>query len=193
VEGRWLTIPGSGERWARSWVAEEEVGDADPGVLLLPADGRFIRAGLGPEADIPLPSVWLLGDSLVEGERQVELAIRSRLGAEMIGIHLPGNGGEIVCLGGTLCPSEGGGGPVRTLTHWGVPEGAYLSVTLRIKEPSSPMAVDVLEHDLRPRELLGEGFFRRDPSIIANAPAGSDRMVQRTRAHIPSSRQEPGS
>ncbi len=43
----------------------------------------------------------------------------------------------------------------------------------------------VIEHHLRPREILGDYFFQRPDSLVANASMGSDRVIQRTRLRVP--------
>ena len=192
VAGRWLTIPGRGEEWAQSWVAERETGPTDPGDLLLPPQGGFVVAGTGPETHMPLPSLWVLEDTLTTDGRHLRVAIRSHLGAEMVGVNLVDPGAEITRVAGVGWGPDGGSEPVRSLTHWGRPQDSLLTVEIRTDPRSGPMELQILEHHLRPREVLGEDFFRRDESLIANGPAGSDRIVQRTRARIPASGPAPG-
>ena len=149
-------------------------------------------AGTGPETHMPLPSLWVLEDTLTTDGRHLRVAIRSHLGAEMVGVNLVDPGAEITRVAGVGWGPDGGSEPVRSLTHWGRPQDSLLTVEIRTDPRSGPMELQILEHHLRPREVLGEDFFRRDESLIANGPAGSDRIVQRTRARIAASGPAPG-
>jgi len=184
VAGQWLTIPGPGESWARSWVPEEQGHSTSPGRLFLPQGDRWVVAGSGPETHLAAPLVRVLADRTAGGQRQLDMVIGSGLGGEMIGVRIPEGGGEITSVNGVSCGWNPGGGPVRNLVHWGNPEGGVLSVGIRLDGGAAGMDLDIVEHHLRPREVLGAEFFRRDESFLPNAPAGSDRIVQRTRVTI---------
>ncbi|MGW8266709.1 MAG: hypothetical protein ACWGSQ_10095, partial [Longimicrobiales bacterium] len=184
VAGRWLTMPGPGEAWARSWVPEGEADSTSPGPLFLPEGERWVVAGAGPETHMAAPPVRVVADRMAGRHRELDLAIGSGLGGEMIGLRIPEGGGEITSVNGISWGRDSGPGPVRSLVHWGTPEDGLLSVRIRMDAGTTAMHLDIIEHHLRPREVLGEGFFRRDEGLLPNAPAGSDRIVQRTRITV---------
>jgi hypothetical protein len=184
VAGRWLTIPGPGEAWARSWVPDEEVGLTNPGILFLPQEDQWVVAGTGPETHMALPRVRILADRIAGNDRELDLAIESGLGGEMVGVRILDGEGEIATVNGTSWSGGPGAGPIRNLVHWGKPEWGFVSVGMRLGPGDTPVHLEIIEHHLRPGEILGEGFFRRDESLIPNAPAGSDRIIQRTRVTL---------
>jgi hypothetical protein len=181
VLGRWLTVPGAGEEWARSWVAEAAAPGTSPGTLLLPAADRWEVAGSGPGSDLGLPGVRVLSDVVEAGRRHVRLAVRSGLRGEMVGLHVPdGVPAEVVAA----CDWQAAGAiatePVRSLAFWGQPDGGEIEVALEVDAHVRSLSLELIEHHLRPTELLGEDFFRREDSLIPDASTGSDRVVQRT-------------
>ncbi|MEJ2206523.1 MAG: hypothetical protein P8170_20720, partial [Gemmatimonadota bacterium] len=190
MEGRWLRVPGPGERWARSWVVEEETGPRDPGVLLLSRTGRYEVAGAGPEAVLSPPWIRIL-EADPPG-RRLRLALRSGLGGEMVGVHLPAGGTWEGVAGGALA-GEPGSEPVRSLVHWGQIDGGWLTLDVRLEPGQQRVEILILEHHLRPDEVLGEGMFRRNASLIPDASTESDRVIQRTHAvlTIPAPSDEP--
>jgi len=182
VQGRWLTVPGPGEAWARSWVGEPVHGSTDPGVLLL-AGEPWELIGTGPDTEIEGPELTVL-ESWADGTtRRMEVAVRSGLRGEMVGLHLPvGVEGEFTSVGGTTW--EGGAVPVRSLVHWGRPEEGDLRVGLVVGASAGNRHLQVIEHHLRPREVLGDYFFQRADSIVPNGAVGTDRVIQRTRVPL---------
>lgn len=78
--------------------------------------------------------------------------------------------------------------PTR-VEHWGTPEGAVrLSLELPAgREPD----FTVVEHLLRPEELLGSGFFQRPPHLAPDITELSDRAILRTPASAVEVREEP--
>jgi hypothetical protein len=184
MAGRWLTVPGPGEAWARSWAGDAAAGPTDAGVLLIGADSVFEVIGTAPVSGLAPPRVTVTSLSDGGDGRRVELAVRPGLAGEMTGIHLPeGSAGSLVAVGDASW--EGGGAPVRSLVHWGVPAEAELRVAVLVPPGASEVSLVVLEHHLRPREVLGSYFFQRPDSMVANVAAGSDRAIQRTRLRVP--------
>ena len=102
----------------------------------------------------------------------------------MVGVHIVDSMGELTSVNGTAWGQEGGTGPVRRLAHWGTPELGVVTVGIRLDAEQEAVNLEIIEHHLRPDEVLGEGFFSRDESLIPNAPAGSDRVIQRTRVTL---------
>ncbi len=179
--GRWLTVPGAGEEWARSWVAEAAAAGTSPGTLLLPAADRWEVAGSGPGSELALPRVRVLSDVVEAGRRHVRLAVRSGLQGEMVGLHVPdGVPAEVVAACDWQSDATPGHTPARSLAFWGQPESGVVEVALEADADVRTLSVELIEHHLRPTEVLGEDFFRRADSMIPDASTGSDRVVQRT-------------
>lgn len=184
MAGRWLTLAGGGEDWARSWVGEPASGSRDPGVLLLGADPRLEVIGTAPVSELLPPRVAVTGISHAAAGRRVELAVRPGLAGEMTGIHLPdGAPGTLVGVGDARW--SGGDVPVRSLEHWGVPPTGSLRVHVEVGPGDAELSLVVIEHHLRPRAVLGSYFFQRPDSLVANVAVGSDRVIQRTRVRLP--------
>jgi hypothetical protein len=119
------------------------------------------------------PSVEVLSDSIAGSERSVELAIRSRIGAEMLGFELDG-GTRLQAINGVQIAD---GEPARRINHWGEPDGA---VQLRLSMPAAePIGVHVVEHLLRPSEILGEEAFARAEDLAPDVTRLSDRAMFR--------------
>lgn len=184
LQGRWLTVPGVGEEWARSWVVGRAGSGTPPGPLLLPAAADWVVAGTGAEIQLALPAIEVMSDRTGGGRRTLALRIRPGLDAEMVGLRIPDDGdASIVAVNGRSL--HGAGLPVRVLRHWG--RGDDGDVVIEMSVTDGPMAFDLVEHHLRPADVLGEGFFQREDSVIADASTGSDRIIQRVRVTIPAS------
>jgi len=179
--GRWLTVPGAGEEWARSWVAQAVAPGTSPGTLLLPGADRWEVAGSGPGSDLALPRVRVLSNVVEAGRRRVRLAVRSGLKGEMVGLHVPdGVPAELVAACGWQATDSTVEEPVRSLAFWGQPDGGEVEVALQVQADVPSLSVELIEHHMRPAEVLGEDFFRRADSLIPDASTGSDRVVRRT-------------
>lgn len=136
-------------------------GDAEAGVLVRRA----------PVVDALPPTVDVIHDSIDSGTRSVTVDVRSRIGAEMLGFDLTG-GTRFVSLNGRALTAS-----VRAADHWGVPEEA---VRLELTMPADePIGVTVIEHLLRPEELLGEEPFTRPAELAPDITQRSDRAVFR--------------
>jgi hypothetical protein len=184
VTSRWLTIPGPGEAWALSWVAEEETGFVSPGVLLLPQEDQYLVAGTGPETHMAPPQISILDLSVRDGHRSLQIAVRTGLEGQMIGLRLPGRMGGFTSVDGSTWGRPNGSGAAWTLSYWGDPAKDVISVGIDLAPGQDSVELEILEHHLQVVEVLGEGFFRRNESLIPNAPAGSDRIIQRTRVRL---------
>ena len=178
TRGHWLTVPGPGEAWARSWVGQAVSGPDDPGDALLEG-GPWRIIGTGPDAEVQEPLVTVSEGPWSLRARDIRVTIRSRLGGEMTGIRLPdGVEGEITSLTGTQW--RPGDRPVRALMHWGRPEDDDLTVGIVLYPSTHEPVLQVIEHHLRPKEILGDYFFQRADSIVPTPSVGSDRVIQRT-------------
>lgn len=179
VLGKWLTVPGPGEAWARSWVGDPPTGGTDPGVLLIGPDSLYEVAGTAPDARLAPPLVRVVSSVAAAGRREVELDVESELGGEMIGVRVPdGVVGELTGVGNATWPPEAT--PVRSVVHWGAPESGPLRLRMSLAPGADESELLILEHHLRPTAILGDYFFQRADSLIANAALGSDRVIQRT-------------
>jgi hypothetical protein len=190
MAGEWLTAPGPGERWARSWVAEAPTGSTKPGLLLIPAvddvgrtfvDGVWERAGGAPDISIAAPRARALHSTLEDGRRVSWLSIEPGLGGEMVGLQLAGD------MPGSIAGVEDFGWPesgTRTLTHWGAPRNDALIVWVETPAETVWAELILVEHHLRPSEVLGGSFFQRADSLVPNTFLGSDRVIQRTSLRI---------
>jgi hypothetical protein len=119
------------------------------------------------------PIVEVFSDSIVGSERLVELGVRSAVGAEMLGFQLSA-GTRLRAINGFELENADA---IRRADHWGEPDG---SVRLALTMPSSePIGMHVVEHLLRPEELLGEGAFQRPAGLAPNVNRLSDRVMLR--------------
>lgn len=181
--GDWLTVPGPGEAWARSWAATPPTGSTDPGVLLIGPDSLYEIVGTGPDSELEPPTVDVVSSAPDADRRSVVISVRSGLRGEMIGLQVPeGVTADITGVGGRSWSVAGM--PVRTLVHWGAPDGGTVRVGLSLPLDARETELLVLEHHLRPAEVLGDRFFQRADSLVANAAMGSDRIIQRTRVRF---------
>jgi hypothetical protein len=185
VAGRWLTVSGPGEEWARSWAGDPASASSGPGDLLLGPDSLYRIVGTAPVSELAPPRGTVVLQSVAHGgRREVEVALEPGLSAEMTGIMIPGgSSGTLLGMGDARWAPEGP--PVRRAVHWGVPSTPHLRVRLELEAKDRTVELVVVEHHLRPREILGTYFFRRPDSLMANVSLGSDRVIQRTRLSIP--------
>ena len=115
----------------------------------------------------------MLADSIIGSERLVDLSVRSMVGAEMLGFQLS-EGTRLRAINGVELENAGA---IRRADHWGDPDGA---VRLALTMPSSePIGVHVVEHLLRPEELLGDEVFQRPVGLAPNVNRLSDRAMLR--------------
>jgi hypothetical protein len=102
------------------------------------------------------------------------------MGSDMMGIRIEEGVGEITGVGPEDCP-ESGTGPLRQAIYWGPPPEGFLTVDILSDPEQEPVRLVILEHHLRPEEVLGSDFFRRDATLRPDPHTGSDRIIQRTR------------
>lgn len=124
------------------------------------------------------PELWTLSDSVVGETRHLRLAVRSAVGAELIQFRLSEESGTRITSvnGRPLAP----GRRPTLVEHWGLPDPV---VVLELEAPvGAVLEMDVVEHLLRPEELLGAEPFRRPPELAPDITWLSDRVVLRTPA-----------
>jgi hypothetical protein len=73
---------------------------------------------------------------------------------------------------------------VRSLVHWGIPANGRLDFAVELGAASTVLDLGVVEHSLRPKEVLGSYFFQRPDSMLANTAMATDRVIQRTRLRV---------
>ncbi len=177
-EAMWITAPAAdvlASAESRAWAEERAGGTFDENRDLeefgyLPGSVPVRRA---PVVAAQRPEVEVLRDSIVGSERLVRLAVRSAVGAERLGFQLDGGTRLRAINEVVLEDSE----VIRRADHWGVPEGA---VVLDLTMPAvEPIGVHVIEHLLRPEELVGREPFARPPTMAADVTRLSDRVMLR--------------
>jgi hypothetical protein len=128
--------------------------------------------------DVRKPEVWALSDTTWGDVRHLRLAVRSAVGAELIQFRFQEGGGtRLVALNGrSLSMQE----PAAVAEHWGQPDPVIL---LDLEIPAGrDLAMDVVEHLLRPGEIVGDEPFARPPELAPDVTWLSDRAVLRSPA-----------
>lgn len=128
--------------------------------------------------DLPAPAVAVVSDSTVAAG-VVRVSLSSQIGAEMLLIRVPAQGPPLVAVNGT--PIRGGERPER-ITYWGRPEGSILLDFDGGASGDTGAGLDlvVVEHHLRPGELVGQRYFMRPAELAPNIRMLSDRAMVRT-------------
>jgi hypothetical protein len=128
----------------------------------------------------------------------VRLAVHSTVGAEMVTVRLPGSADVFLeAVNGREIPGEdpadrSGARRVTTVEHWGTPpptgaaEGGAtdgpgaLELSLDVGPGVGLLPVEIIEHHLRPGDLVGQRPFLRPPALAPNIVRRSDRAILRT-------------
>jgi hypothetical protein len=180
-EALWITDTSEQEvdRAARAW-AEGRAGSAFTERRSLEAFGfgdREAKVVTAVGAKPPEVEVWVLEDAAAGGTRHLRLAVRSAVGAELIQFRVPEGGStRITALNGRVLPLE----DATVVEHWGTPVPAVL-LDVEVA-PDAELEMDVVEHLLRPEELVGTGAFQRPPELAPDITWLSDRAMIRTPA-----------
>ena len=176
------------------WGTDPTRDDSDPGVTwAVAAVGAFgevsqsdltpggIAYALAPAdpVDLPAPAVAVVSDTTV-ADGVVRVSVSSQVGAEMLLLRLPAQGPPLVAVNGR--PIRGGDRPGQ-ITYWGTPEG---SILLDFDRSGAGASLDlvVVEHHLRPGELVGQRYFMRPAELAPNIRMLSDRAMIRTAVAI---------
>ena len=143
-----------------------EFGKGGASYALAPAD----------PVELPPPDVRVIEDPALPGD-VLRIAVTSAIGAERLHFRIPEDGPRLVSVNGELLPD----GALNTrLTHWGAPPEGGLILDF-IRPPGDDRLQFVLvEHHLRPGELVGEEHFTRPPELAPNVTMLSDRAMIRT-------------
>jgi len=175
----WVTDPtqDSLDADATAWAVEKAGGSFDGRRDL---SGFAYGNGQKPTAPAPVvsaapPEVIITRDTVDAGTRHVTLRIRSRIGAEYLAFGYDDVGStRLVSLNGSPLahPEE-----LAFAEHWGEPNP---SVVLELEMPEGQaIGLQVVEHLLRPEELLGADAFDRPPHLAPNVMRLSDRAMFR--------------
>lgn len=137
---------------------------------------REARVAPAPTVAVRKPEIWTLSDTVDGQVRRVRLAVRSAVGAELLRFEFPEAGAtRLTALNGRALPAEE---RPEHVEHWGTPDPV---VILDLEVPAGTLLeMDVLEHLLRPQELVGQEPFRRPPDLAPDITWLSDRAVLRT-------------
>ncbi len=156
---------------------------------------RYAVAAAEP-LDLPPPAVEVVTDvSAASGNLRV--SVTSEIGAEMMLFRLrdaqpaPGasrsagaagivraEGAGLRLAGLNGKPLAAGDRPDRVV-HWGAPEGGVL-LDFEVRPGDGVLRFAVIEHHLRPGELVGRTVFARPPELAPNIRLLSDRAMIRT-------------
>ncbi len=147
-----------------------------------------VRYALAPAtvADIAPLEVSVIPDGGSAGigfsGRPLRVMVSSSIGAEMMLFRF-GAGLELTAVDGRPMPG-GGTARERTLEHWGsMGDGVALDI---LADPQQVSTVEfvVVEHHLRPVDLVGSDPFARPPELAPNVAMLSDRAMVRSRVSV---------
>ena len=185
------TASASGEpgrsREVRTFTRGDEAAVRRTMMVLRPADAlrvfntsdvRYALAAAEPIGLAP-PTVAVVTESTV-GPGVLRVSITSAIGAEMMLFRSTSEGPDLVALNGKIIPR-------RTspwyMEHWGVPEGAVL-LDFERGAGNGVVEFSIVEHHLRPGELLGNTIFARPDDMAPNVRMLSDRAMVRTTVSV---------
>ena len=136
---------------------------------------RFALAAAEP-LDAPPPTVSIVADSTVPSGL-LRVSIASAIGAEMMLLQFREDGPALAAVNGKSVPGDRRGSRIE---HWGTPEGDGVFLDFAHEESAGDLRFAVVEHHLRPSELLGTDRFARPPELAPNIRMLSDRAMIRT-------------
>ncbi len=136
--------------------------------------GEYLVAG-APMYPAPPPRVVVLRDTADLSARRLSLGVRSVVGAELLRFQLS-DSRDVRLLGVNGLTIESADS-LEWLEHWGVPDS--MVVLDFLLAPDAPFGLNVVEHLLRPAEIVGPEVFVRPPELAPDVSAASDRAVLR--------------
>jgi hypothetical protein len=162
---------------ARAWAVERAGGTFD-GIRDLQAFGYLsgpVPTKSAPVVSAPPPEVTLVRDTVDESGRRVTLEVRSRIGAELMAFARDDRVDlELLAIDGASLEAPQ---RLERVDYWGEPDSA---VVLELEMPAdAPIGLHVIEHLLRPEELLGVDAFARPPGLAPDITRMSDRAMFR--------------
>ena len=147
---------------------------ADPVASFTPRWVRYALAAADP-ADLPPPAVSIVSDSTVQ-PGMVRVTVTSAIGAEMMLFRFGEDGPRLAALNGRSLPDPE---PLSRIEHWGTADGGVV-LDFEHEAGAGELRFTVVEHHLRPGELLGNDRFARPPELAPNIRMLSDRAMIRT-------------
>ena len=182
------------------WGTDPTRDDSDPGVAWAAAAvGPFDAGGSAEEAlrvfntwgvpyalaaaepvELPPPSVRVVADSTVSPD-VLRISVTSLIGAEMMLFRSGSGGSRLAALNGKAVSARAN--PWR-MEHWGEPEGGVLLDFERASAGDGALSFTIIEHHLRPGELLGNTVFARPADLAPNIRTLSDRAMIRTTVSV---------
>jgi len=128
-------------------------------------------------AEVASPEVFTEFSEAVEGVRRVLVGVRSRIGAESLRFqYVTDSNTRLVAINGRALESPD---DLVWADHWGEPDPVVV-LTLEVPE-GEPLQLNIIEHLLRPEELLGEAAFERPDELAPDITRLSDRAMLLTR------------
>jgi hypothetical protein len=137
---------------------------------------------IGPAGPSTMDDTEAPGWRLTAPSGPVRIGLRSRAGAEMVTVWLPeDDGARWLAVNGRPIPGNEAddGGGMRSVVHWGTPEGALL-LDLRPPPGADSVRLVVVEHHFRPGELVEADYFVRPPDLVPNTSGLTDRAMLRS-------------
>ena len=138
---------------------------------------RYTLARAEPVAVSP-PTISIVGDPARADV--IRLAVASSVGAEMMLFRFDSENMPLAAVNETAVPAAG---PVSQLEHWGTRAGGVL-LDFNRSADDDLLRFTVVEHHLRPGELVGADRFARPPELAPNIRTLSDRAMIRTRVTV---------
>ncbi|MCY4574709.1 MAG: DUF1028 domain-containing protein, partial [Gemmatimonadetes bacterium] len=169
-----------GVAWAAAAAGPFAAPDTDPPAPFAQEGLRYTFSSADP-ADIPPPNVTVVEDENLPGD-VLRVSVTSAIGAERMSFTIPEDGPRLAAVNGLLLPA-GSESPAR-LMHWGAPPEGGLILDF-IRPPGDPrLSLTVVEHHLRPGELVGPHYFTRPPELAPNIRTLSDRAIIRSQVNL---------
>ena len=189
-----------GVAWASAAVGPFDYGDLRArGEVLLRFASIIVAYPLAAaeSAEVPPPDIAVVTDTAVSGGL-LRISVTSRIGAEMM-LFRPGadtrrveTDGEVMLVPPAdttrLVAINGrtvsGGEASWRMEHWGEPEGGVLLDFEPVADGDGVLRFAVIEHHLRPGELVGNTIFARPDNLAPNIRQLSDRAMIRTMVSV---------
>ncbi len=149
--------------------------DPDPLAEFGKGGANYALAPADP-VELSPPSVTVVEDPALPGD-VLRISVTSTIGAERLYFRIPEDGPRLVSVNGELLPE---GASNTRLSHWGAPPEGGLILDFIRPPGDNRLEFVLVEHHLRPGELVGAERFTRPPELAPNVTMLSDRAMIRT-------------